>query len=237
MRNKVDLIGYYGSDKTHALSAWTSTMDEEEQTLPFDILERIEYLFGLEEKKRARKTPELLSYLATYNHTTPFEKSLFHFRLLVDDATHKHFLKHRIGVSINGESARYKEIKRNNVYLPDDWPDDLRAELQELADRSDAFYRKALAQLMLTHGKQRAKESARYAKLQCAQVHLDVSFNFRSLMHFQGLRNHKKAQREVRNIAQEMINQVWDIPKQPFIHSLRAFGFERGVLGVVRDGQ
>lgn len=23
--NKVELIGYYGSDETHALSAWTST--------------------------------------------------------------------------------------------------------------------------------------------------------------------------------------------------------------------
>ena len=25
MENKVELVGYYGSDETHALSAWTST--------------------------------------------------------------------------------------------------------------------------------------------------------------------------------------------------------------------
>src|SRR5690606_15059899 len=54
-------------------------------------------------------------------HHTPFEKSTLHFLVTVDQATHIHLLKHRIGVSINGESARYKELKEDKIYLPEDW--------------------------------------------------------------------------------------------------------------------
>ena len=49
--------------------------------------------------------------LASEGHHTPFEKSSLHFLVTVDQATHIHLLKHRIGVAINGESARYKELK------------------------------------------------------------------------------------------------------------------------------
>ena len=90
--NHCELIGYYGDDETHALSAWTSTSRD----LTPDKRERI---------------PALLKMLAENGHHTPFEKSALHFLVTVDTATHIHLLKHRIGVSINGESARYKELK------------------------------------------------------------------------------------------------------------------------------
>ena len=100
--NKVELIGYYGSDTIHATSAWTSTS----RNLTEDKVERI---------------PKLLEMLAREGHHTPFEKSTLHFLVTVDQATHIHLLKHRIGVSINGESARYKELKEDKAYLPEDW--------------------------------------------------------------------------------------------------------------------
>jgi thymidylate synthase ThyX len=58
--------------------------------------------------------------LASEGHHTPFEKSQLHFLVNVDQATHIHLLKHRIGVSINGESARYKELKEDKTYIPED---------------------------------------------------------------------------------------------------------------------
>jgi len=100
--NKVELLGYYGSDEIHAQSAWTSTYRD----LTDDKISRI---------------PKLLSMLASEGHHTPFEKSSLHFLVTVDQATHIHILKHRIGVSINGESARYKELKEDKIYLPEDW--------------------------------------------------------------------------------------------------------------------
>ena len=102
MNNKVELIGHYGSDITHAQSAWTSTSR--------DI-----------SKDKQQRLPALLAMLASEGHHTPFEKSSLHFLVTVDQATHIHLLKHRIGVAINGESARYKELKEDKTYLPQDW--------------------------------------------------------------------------------------------------------------------
>ena len=104
MNNKVELIGYYGSDTIHAQSAWTSTSR--------DLTE-----------EKINRVPKLLDMLASEGHETPFEKSSLHFLVTVEQATHIHLLKHRIGVSINGESARYKELKEDKMYIPNDWPE------------------------------------------------------------------------------------------------------------------
>jgi thymidylate synthase ThyX len=103
--NKVELVGTYGSDETHALSAWTSTSRE------------------LNDEKRGR-IDKLLTSLATNGHHTPFEKSSQHFLITTDIATHIHIIKHRVGVSVNGESARYKELKDDKFYVPTDWEED-----------------------------------------------------------------------------------------------------------------
>ena len=102
MTNKIELIGYYGNDEIHACSAWTSTSRD------------------ITDEKRTR-IPKLLKMLADAGHHTPFEKSSLHFLVDCDIASHVHLLKHRIGCSINGESARYKELKEDKYYIPDDW--------------------------------------------------------------------------------------------------------------------
>jgi thymidylate synthase ThyX len=217
MTNKVQLIGWYGGDKRHALSAWTSTFSGNEALTADELFEK-------EQAMRKRGMPQLLAYLAKENHHTPFEKSMLDFRLVVDDATHIHFLKHRIGVPINAESARYKEVQ-DKAYIPYDWPEHLQNELKELIAKTDKFYHKALLQLTPILGRKRAKESARYAKMKCSQLALDVAFNFRSFVHFQNLRNVPGvAQDEVCHIANEMLRQVVRIPGQPFYHSIEAFG-------------
>ena len=87
MYNSVELLGHYGGDETHALSAWTSTSRD------------------LTDDKRNRMD-KLLNMLASAGHHTPFEKSSLHFLVCTDIASHIHILKHRIGVSVNAESAR-----------------------------------------------------------------------------------------------------------------------------------
>ena len=96
-KNSVTLIGFYGSDEIHACSAWTSTSRE------------------ITNEKRER-IPKLLKMLAEAGHHTPFEKSSLHFLVTSEIASHIQKLKHRIGVSINGESARYKELKEDKYY-------------------------------------------------------------------------------------------------------------------------
>lgn len=212
MENSVELLGYYGSDQVHAQSAWTSTSRD------------------LNEDKIGR-IPKLLDMLASEGHHTPFEKSQLHFLVNVDQATHIHLLKHRIGVQINGESARYKELKEDKAYFPGDWDGigmklqtyDWLDELNIFTRTSNLLYHQCLEELTPILGRKRAKESARFFKTMNSQITLDISFNWRSFAHFQGLRNSEHAQVEVRELAQKMLDLVKNIEGNPFENTIKAF--------------
>jgi thymidylate synthase (FAD) len=206
MQNKVELIDCLVGDERHALSGWTSTSRD------------------LTPEKKDR-IPAFLKMLAENGHHTPFEKSLISFLVTCDTASHIHILKHRIGVSVNGESARYKELKGDKYYIPNDWPEYLKKDLIKSTKLNLEQYH----MLLFTLGhenidRKRAKESARFALPYNNQVTLDVSFNFRSFMHFQRLRNAPDAQKEIREIADEMLRLVRG--QGNFKYSLEAFGYE-----------
>jgi thymidylate synthase (FAD) len=203
-KNKVELLGFYGDDTVHASSAWTSTSR--------DLTE-----------EKVNRIPKLLDMLASEGHHTPFEKSSLHFLVTVDQATHIHLLKHRIGVSINGESARYKELKEDKMYIPEDWDNRWSIALKNFSDRSNQLYHECLEDLTPILGRKRAKESARFFKTFNSQITIDVMFNWRSFAHFQGLRNSEHAQVEVRELAQQMLDLVKNIEGNPFEHTIKAF--------------
>ncbi len=212
MKNSVELLGYYGSDQIHAQSAWTSTSR--------DLTE-----------EKVNRIPNLLNMLASEGHHTPFEKSQLHFLVNVDQATHIHLLKHRIGVQINGESARYKELKEDKAYLPEDWEGVKmsneegywRAVLEAFTNTSNILYHQCLEDLTPILGRKRAKESSRFFKTMNSQITLDISFNWRSFAHFQGLRNSEHSQKEIQTLAQEMLELVKNIEGNPFEHTIKAF--------------
>lgn len=205
MQNSVELIGYYGNDTTHACSAWTSTSR------------------SLTEDKRSR-TPKLLKMLADEGHHTPFEKSLLHFLVDSDIASHIHLLKHRIGVSINGESARYKEIKEDKYLTPNDWPENWKTLLENHNKEGNRLYHKCLYDLVEAgFTKKRAKETARFFKSYSSQIQADISFNWRSFYHFLNLRNKPESQKEIREIAAHMLQLVKNIEGNPFEHTIKAF--------------
>lgn len=210
--NTVELIGFYGGDMSHATSAWTSISR------------------NLTEEKRNR-IPALLKMLAENNHETPYEKSVLHFLCVTDISTHIQLLKHRIGVSINAESARYKELKDDKFYVPVDWDESEQKIYIEHMERSLDCYHRALARFAVAGmSRKRAKESARLYLPYGNQLVCDVSFNFRSFMHFVKLRYSTHAQVEIQLIAKRMLELVMEIPENPFRESLEAFG-------VVRNGQ
>jgi len=217
MKNIVELLGYYGSDQIHACSAWTSPSRD----LNEDNISRI---------------PKLLEMLADQGHHTPFEKSSLHFLVNCDIASHIHLLKHRVGVSINGESARYKELKEDKYYLPKDWTGIINTSvpstdkerqwlvaLENYTQQGNQLYHACIQDLKPTLGRKRAKESARFFKTYNSQIQADVMFNWRSFAHFLHLRNKPDAQLEIREIAAEMLRLVKEIPGNPFEHTISAF--------------
>lgn len=194
----------YGGDEAHALSAWTSTRHEIDA-------------------ERRERIPALLRMLAENGHETPFEKSALHFLVRTDVATHIHMLKHRIGVSVNAESARYKQLRTPTCYVPTDVMKAFGDALEERFHEAVQDYNEWL-DILIEAGtpRARAKEVARYFLPYSNQLTSDVMFNFRSFVHFQRLRNEAHAQLEVREVAQRMVELVSEVGG--FEHSLAAFG-------------
>ena len=204
--NTIELLGSFGDDLQHALAAWTSTSRE------------------LSDEKRAR-VGALLSRLASDGHHTPFEHSSLQFLITADIATHIHFLKHRIGLSINSESARYRELKNDRYLVPSDWPEALLGDYVAQVESAFAKYHRFVAQLVDSGvSRSRAKESARLVLPYATQITWVATFNFRSFMHFQQLRNSTHAQAEVRALAQDSLRQVRALGT--FTASLDAFGWD-----------
>jgi len=185
-------------------------------------------------------------------HETPFEKGVVHFLVDTDIASHIHLLKHRIS-SLNAESARYKELKEDKYYLPEDWEgininldwDNVKdehgfhlgvpfkcAEVKNWNDMlgwytrlGNFLYHSAVKDLEPVLGRKRAKESARFFKTYNSQIQADIMFNMRSFANFQKLRNSEHAQLEIREIAGTMLELVKNIDGNPFKHTMQAFDF------------
>jgi thymidylate synthase (FAD) len=203
MGNTVELIGYYGDDETIACSAWTSTSR------------------NLTDEKRAR-VGKLINMLWSEGHETPFEKGVVHFLVDTDIASHIHLLKHRVS-SLNAESARYKELKEDKYYLPEDWKGIRISDSGEALNKEgNRLYHACLADLEPVLGRKRAKESARFFKTYNSQIQADIMFNMRSFANFIKLRNSEHAQLEIREIAQQMWGLLLNIEGEPFKHTLDA---------------
>lgn len=204
--NKVELVGHYGDDTLISCAAWTSTSRE-----------------LTEEKKSLERQEKLLTMLAKEGHHTPFERGVVHFLVTCDTASHIHLLKHRIGVSVNGESGRYRELS-DKALVPHDWPESERKFMEDYNQIAFHAYHQCLARLVAAgYSRKRAKESARFYLPYANQLVLDCQMNFRALMHFQGLRNSEHAQLEIREIAQQMLELVRGTGAFPL--SLKAFGY------------
>ena len=154
-------------------------------------------------------------------HETPLEKGIVHFLVDTDIASHIHLLKHRIS-SLNAESARYKELKEDKYYIPDDWPEKWQDILTDYTDAGNELYHQCVEELEPTLGRKRTKESARFFKTYNSQIQADIMFNIRSFANFIKLRNSEHAQKEIREIAQKMLDLVQNIEYNPFKHTLEA---------------
>ena len=234
LKNTVELLGYYGSDEAIACSAWTSTSRE------------------LTEVKKER-IPKLINMLWSSGHETPFEKGVIHFLVNTDISTHIQMIKHRVGVSVNAESARYKELKEDKYFLPEDWGDvkvskDVGFDateftpdgydnsfyyayedskwidvLEEYTKQGNMLYHQCLEDLEPVLGRKRAKESARFFKTYNSQIQADVMFNMRSFANLLKLRRSPEAQLEIRQIADIMLEQVMSISGNPFKETIQAW--------------
>lgn len=221
---KVELVDWYGGDVAAARAAWTSTQIDVQNKTPEQIQKLIVNTLWNNNSGKA--------------HRTPFERPLVEFNITCDQASHIHLLKHRMA-NINGESARYKELKDDRIYLPKDWQDIVLSEetsiygkgtpllniLKHYSEEGNKLYHQSLKDLEPVLGRKRAKESARFFKTMNSEITLSVSMNMSCFANFYALRSDIDAQLEIRMIAEEMFSIIKNIPEFQFI--IEAFELER----------
>lgn len=211
-KNKVELVGWYGGDIAIARAAWTSTQNDVE--------------LKTDEQIRDLIVNKLWNNGSGKPHKTPFERGIVEFNVTCDVASHIHILKHRL-LNVNGESARYRELKDDKFYLPEDWKIDGQwgwyDELKEFTEKSNKLYHQCLSDLTPVLGRKRAKESARFFKTYNSQITLSVMTNMSCFHNFYTLRHDEAAQLEIREIAGQMLDCINNIDGNPFKHTLEAF--------------
>lgn len=244
-KNKVEILGYFGDDKLVCLSAWQSTNVELGIELSPNVQERVHQLFEATVKTKKKTPEELLTFLAESKHTSPFRKPQIYFQVTSDIATHYQCLKHKVACEINGESARYKELK-DKWYLPEDWKGleidrtfpyseaqdfidnnsckDWHGALNEFTLLGHQLYHESVKQLTPILGRKRAKESSRFFFPYTKQLDFDMMLSFEAFVNFQRKRNTEDSQDEIEEIGKQMLNLVRNLEGEPFKYSLQAFG-------------
>lgn len=176
---------------------------------------------------------KLIAFLMLNRHGTPFEANCMRFRVKAPIFVFREWHRHRIGISINEWSARYSELEPD-FYIPDvenvrtqvgrpghytyepiekDKANVFRQCLREQSEEAFDFYKASINQGV-------AKEQARLFLPVNIYSEMYWTCNARSLMAFLSLRNHPKAQWEIRKYAmalEQIFMELMPITAQAFI--------------------
>lgn len=191
--------------------------------------------FAVRHKEMEKGDKELIHFLMKNRHGTPFESNFIRFHVKAPIFVFREWHRHRIGISINEQSARYSKLNddfyvpsnvRSQVGKPGHYtyepaPSELkepfRQELEEKCKIQYEAYEKAMDAGI-------AKEQARLFLPTNIYSEMIWSCNARSLMAFLSLRNTDKAQWEIRQYAiamEEFFLELMPITAQAFIDNGR----------------
>lgn len=173
---------------------------------------RVSYKNDLKEftPDRDRK---LLRFMLKHKHGTPFEHSLITFRVKAPLAIVQQMLRHRVGVSPNMESHRYKEPDYK-FYVPMKFREQAKSNRQASVVSERSLESNETIRLLATEGMKDAigryrvllelgvpREQARLVLPHGMYTNGYFTFNVRSLLHFVSLRDKPDAQWEIQQYA------------------------------------
>jgi thymidylate synthase (FAD) len=166
---------------------------------------------------------KVLEFLMKNRHGTPFEHSYFQFHVRAPIFVFREWHRHRIGISINEESARYVELMPD-FYYPDD--EHVRKQAgkpgrytfeqadHELAEQTRELLAAAYKESYWRYKQMQADGIAKEIARACLPVGIYSQMlwtcNARSLMSFLSLRNAPTALREIRDYAEAM-ERLWAV--------------------------
>ncbi len=155
------------------------------------------------ERFREGEAAEFIRKLVDMGHASPMEHASFTFAIEgVSRVLSHQLVRHRIGASYSQKSQRYVSEKGFAFVTPPSIARDPEAAAAFAAamEEARAAYEK-LAELV-------PKEDARFVLPNAAETQLVLSMNARSLYHFFALRCCRRAQWEIRALAEAMLAEV-----------------------------
>lgn len=208
----VELIEFMGGDDRVAMSAWVSFGGDSEEKL----------------KDRGR-VKGLISFLYKNGHHTPFESSIFTFRIRTPIFVAREYMRHR-SQSINEWSLRYsglvpefytpsaerpltQEGKPGQYYFTEGTPD----QHSLVQKQQRAVYQSSWESYQTLVNAGVAKEVARNTLPVGTYTYFYSTMNARNLMHFLNLRSDKTALYEIREVSGKMEKHLED--KMPYTYA------------------
>jgi thymidylate synthase (FAD) len=159
----------------------------------------------LREEMSTADVERLVRKILDLGHYSTLEHTYFYFSVKCSRVTSHQLVRQRIGTSYSQRSQRYVSEDKYDYIVPPSIQKDQEAldlfddKMQEMKD----MYNKLL-ELGIP------KEDARFI-LPTIKTNLMVSYNARSLYHFIKLRTCNRAQWEIRNLANQMLEQVKEV--------------------------
>lgn len=149
------------------------------------------------------ETENFLGKLVELGHLSPVEHISFTFAIEgVSRVLSHQLVRHRIGVSYSQKSQRYVKEDQFEYIIPpsiEKNPEGERIFREQMARIQEVY--NALTKLV-------PAEDARYVLPNATETKLVVTYNARSLYHFFQLRCCRRAQWEIRHLAEQMLQEV-----------------------------
>lgn len=182
------------------------------------------------------RNAKLINYLVRHGHTSCFRHSTLQFRIKCPIYVERQVFKHQTGISVNSISGRYVDFS-DSYYKIEQFRTQSKSSKQGSGENvSEEVNRTALRiqDTIIEIAKENyktlvdmgvSKEQARTI----LPLNLNTEFiwtgSFLAFMHMCDLRLKDDTQKETRGLVKEMLQQVVNIPNNPFKYSLKAFGF------------
>lgn len=191
--------------------------------------------YGKSKKIIDEKDSKLIKFLVDHNHTSPFRHPQLQFRIQCPIFVERQLFKHQVGLTANSISGRYvdfsdeywkpetlrfqskdsKQGSAENIPIKDN--DDFCGKISNLVDECKKLYKE-----MEEYGI--AKEQCRIVLPLCLETQFIWTGSLAAFLHLWKLRLKPDTQKETRDLAFMMLDQVKKIPNNPFKLTFDAFG-------------
>lgn len=181
------------------------------------------------------KDAKLIKFLVDHNHTSPFRHPQLQFRIQCPIFVERQLFKHQVGLTANSISGRYVDFS-DEYWEPQTLryqsKDSKQGSAENIPLKENEYFCKKISSLVDDCKKLYkemeefgiAKEQCRIILPLCLETQFIWTGSLAAFLHLWKLRLKPDTQKETRDLAFMMLDQVKKIPDNPFKLTLSAFG-------------